>query len=101
MSRLSSKELWQQAFDDYCFNNFGGREPEGREFDEAAEAADEAVADATAERLDEARQLAKDEGRPAPMMLTNNMVRALNKLFGISEEATEEFIKNHPSPFGD
>jgi hypothetical protein len=52
------------------------------------------------DRLDDARQRAKDEGRPAPMMLTDNMVRGLNKLFGISEEATEEFIRQHPSPFG-
>jgi hypothetical protein len=51
------------------------------------------------DRLDDARQRAKDEGRPAPMMLTDNMVRGLNKLFGISEEATEEFIRQHPSPF--
>lgn len=55
----------------------------------------------TRERLDQMRLEAKDQGKPAPMFLTNNMVRGLNKLFGISEEATEEFIRNHPSPFGD
>lgn len=52
-----------------------------------------------AERLDDERQRLKDEGMPAPMMLTDNMIRGLNKLFGISEEATEEFIRNHPSPW--
>lgn len=36
-------KLWQQFYDDYCFNNFGGRQPEGREHDEAAEAAQEAL----------------------------------------------------------
>lgn len=55
----------------------------------------------TRQKLDAMRQQAKDEGKPAPLFLTNNMVRGLNKLFGISEEATEEFIRKHPSPFGD
>lgn len=32
---------WQDYFDDYCFNEFGGREPSGREHDEAAAYADE------------------------------------------------------------
>jgi hypothetical protein len=59
------------------------------------------LTDRQRQQLDEARQRAKDEGRPALMMLSNNMVRALNKLFGVSDEATEEFIRNHPSPFGD
>lgn len=53
------------------------------------------------QQLDAMRDRAKAEGKPAPMMLSNNMIRGLNKLFGISEEATEEFIRNHPSPFGD
>jgi hypothetical protein len=52
-------------------------------------------------QLDAQRDQAKADGKPAPMMLSNNMVRALDKLFGISPEATEEFIRNHPSPFGD
>lgn len=52
-------------------------------------------------RLDAARDQAKADGRPAPMMLSNNMVRALDRLFGIDPEKTEEFIRNHPSPFGD
>lgn len=54
-----------------------------------------------AEQLDNMRDQLKAEGKPAPMFLSNNMVRGLNKLFGISEEATEEFIRNNPSPFGD
>lgn len=32
---------WQEYFDDYCINNFGGRDPVGREYDEAAAYADE------------------------------------------------------------
>jgi hypothetical protein len=28
---------WQQHFDDYCHNEFGGREPSGREHDEATD----------------------------------------------------------------
>jgi hypothetical protein len=53
-----------------------------------------------ADRIDDARQRAKDEGRPAPLCLTDNMVRSLNRLFGIAPEATEKFIREHPSPFG-
>jgi hypothetical protein len=52
-------------------------------------------------QLDAQRDQLKADGKPAPMMLSNNMIRALDKLFGISPEATEEFIRNHPSPFGD
>lgn len=62
---------------------------------------DKPLTNSMRERIDEARQQAKDEGRPAPLCLTNNMVRALNKLFGIDPAKTEEFIKQHPSPFGD
>jgi hypothetical protein len=58
------------------------------------------MTDKSTPRLTE-QQRAQLDGKPAPMMLSNNMVRALDKLFGISPEATEEFIRNHPSPFGD
>lgn len=57
--------------------------------------------DTTRDKLDQMRLDAKDQGRPAPMMLSNNMIRALDRLFGIPPEKTEEFIRNHPSPFGD
>lgn len=32
---------WQEYFDNYCLETLGGRNPEGREFDEAADYADE------------------------------------------------------------
>lgn len=32
---------WQQHFNDYCMDNFGGREPSGREHDEASAYADQ------------------------------------------------------------
>lgn len=32
---------WQEYFDEYCLNELGGRNPEGREFDEASAYADE------------------------------------------------------------
>lgn len=53
------------------------------------------------ERLDAARDQAKAGGRPVPMLLSNNMVRALDRLFGIDPAKMEEFIYNHPSSFGD
>ena len=32
---------WQQHFDNYCVDNFGGRDPTGRELDEAEQHANE------------------------------------------------------------
>jgi hypothetical protein len=34
---------WQQHYNDYCIDNFGGREPSGQEHDEAVEYADQMV----------------------------------------------------------
>lgn len=41
ITKAERDALWQQFFDDYCFNELGGREPSGREHDEACEYADE------------------------------------------------------------
>ena len=39
---------WQTHYNDYVLDNFGGREVSGREHDEAAEYADEMVAEEAA-----------------------------------------------------
>lgn len=42
--------IWQQAYDNYCLDNFGGRQPEGADHDEAVESANDAVDDWLEER---------------------------------------------------
>lgn len=41
---------WQEHYDAYCFDEFGGGQPEGRQHDEAVAYANEAMEEEDAER---------------------------------------------------
>ena len=41
LAQDARQERWQQHYDNYCIDEFGGRQPEGREHDQAVQFAND------------------------------------------------------------
>ena len=60
MNQQQKNKIWQGAFDEYCLEELGGRDPEGREYSDACQHADEVLAEEEAAEADYHADLARD-----------------------------------------